>query len=67
MTLEEWEATYLPKINHLNKVDDLGDTTTLFETYGIELGYVLATADLEPSIGFCEDFFTVTGVSPDLH
>ena len=49
MTLEEWEATYLPKINHLNKVDDLGDTTTLFETYGIELGYVLATADLEPN------------------
>jgi hypothetical protein len=46
MTFEDWEATYLPKENHLA---DPADTHILFETYGVELGYVLATADLEPN------------------
>ena len=45
MNYEEWEATYLPKQNHLVPAEERNN----FETYGIELGYVLATADLEPN------------------
>jgi len=41
----EWFETYKPKKNHLNRNHD----TEMFETYDIELGYVLATADLEPN------------------
>lgn len=43
MTYEEWADVYKPKINHLVKTE-----TNLFETYGIELGYVLSTADYQP-------------------
>jgi len=44
MTYEEWVEIYKPKTNHLVK----NDGQLHFETYGIELGYVLATADIEP-------------------
>jgi hypothetical protein len=44
MTYEEWAEVYRPKDNHL--VKNKGQQH--FETYGIELGYVLATADTEP-------------------
>lgn len=44
MNYEEWADIYKPKHNHLVKSPD----QMHFETYGIELGYVLATADLEP-------------------
>jgi hypothetical protein len=44
MNYEMWEEIYKPKDNHL--VDNEGQKH--FETYGIELGYVLATADIEP-------------------
>lgn len=44
MNYEEWAGIYRPKHNHLVK----SDCQYHFETYGIELGYVLATADLEP-------------------
>lgn len=44
MNYDEWEREYQPKPNHLCK----GDDTYMFETYGIELGYVLGVADIEP-------------------
>jgi hypothetical protein len=44
MTYEMWEEIYKPKDNHLVK----NEGQKHFETYGIELGYVLATADIEP-------------------
>lgn len=43
MNYEMWAEVYKPKVNHLVKTEQMH-----FETYGIELGYVLATADLEP-------------------
>lgn len=43
MNYEMWAEVYKPKINHLVKTEQMH-----FETYGVELGYVLATADLEP-------------------
>lgn len=43
MNYEQWYDTYKPKINHL----DTHEQPT-FETYGIELGYVLGVADIEP-------------------
>lgn len=43
MNYETWAEVYKPKLNHLVKTEQMH-----FETYGIELGYVLATADLEP-------------------
>jgi len=46
MNYQEWEATYLPKLNHL--AEDI-NSHHMFETYGEELGYVLAIADLEPN------------------
>lgn len=46
MNYEEWEATYFIKPNHLA---DPADGRDYFETHGVELGYVLATADLEPN------------------
>jgi hypothetical protein len=45
MTYDEWAEAYQPRANHLRR----GEETDLFETYGIELGYVLATADLKPA------------------
>jgi hypothetical protein len=44
MNYEMWADVYKPKMNHLTKDEDRAH----FETYGVELGYVLATADLEP-------------------
>jgi hypothetical protein len=44
MNYEEWAEIYKPKPNHLVKSED----QLHFETYGVELGYVLATADAEP-------------------
>lgn len=43
MNYEMWAEVYKPKMNHLVKTEQMH-----FETYGVELGYVLATADLEP-------------------
>lgn len=43
MTYEEWADIYKPKVNHLSK-----HGVDMFETYGVELGYVLGTADIEP-------------------
>ena len=37
MTFEEWEEKYIPIKNWLNKEED----TTLFETYGVEVGFVI--------------------------
>lgn len=45
MNYDEWDEAYQPRSNHLRK----GEETNLFETYGIELGYVLATADINPA------------------
>lgn len=45
MNYDEWDEAYQPRANHLRK----GEETNLFETYGIELGYVLATADIKPA------------------
>jgi len=45
MNYDEWAEAYQPRANHLRK----GEVTELFETYGIELGYVLATADIKPA------------------
>ncbi len=45
MTEMEWFDTYEPVRNHLSK-NPSGD---LFETYGIELGYVLGVADSTPA------------------
>ena len=44
MNYEMWAEVYKPKDNHLVK----NEGQKHFETYGIELGYVLATADIEP-------------------
>lgn len=44
MNYELWAETYKPKKNHLNRDHE----TDMFETYGIELGYVLGIADTEP-------------------
>jgi hypothetical protein len=46
MNYDEWENTYLPKQNHLAGRRGGRD---FFETHGVELGYVLATADLAPN------------------
>jgi hypothetical protein len=46
MNYEQWEETYKPKMNHLVPPED-GQQT--FETYGIELGYVLGVADTQPN------------------
>jgi hypothetical protein len=45
MNYEQWETTYQPQMNHLA---DPADCREMYETYGVELGYVLATADLDP-------------------
>ena len=44
MNYEEWESTYCPIPNHLDK----GSNQLMFETYGIELGFVLGVAYTEP-------------------
>jgi len=52
MNYEEWEETYEPRANHLRGIEVRGllaEETVFFETYGIELGYVLATADIKPA------------------
>ena len=44
MNYEQWAEAYQPRSNHLRD-----EETDLFETYGVELGYVLATADIKPA------------------
>ena len=44
MNYELWADVYKPIKNHLSRNND----TDLFETYGLELGYVLGVADYEP-------------------
>lgn len=43
MNFDQWCEKYKPINNHLNK-----DGVDYFETYGIELGYVLGVADSTP-------------------
>ena len=43
MDFDSWCAKYKPIPNHLNE-----DGVDYFETYGIELGYVLGIADTQP-------------------
>ena len=45
MNYDQWAEHYQPRVNHL-RPDEESD---LFETFGVELGYVLATADLKPN------------------
>jgi len=44
MDLDSWSAKYKPIPNHLNE-----DGVDYFETYGIEVGYVLGVADCNPN------------------
>jgi hypothetical protein len=44
MNYEQWAEAYQPRANHLRD-----EETDLFETHGVELGYVLATADIKPA------------------
>jgi len=44
MDFDSWSAKYKPIPNHLNE-----DGVDYFETYGIELGYVLGVADCDPN------------------
>lgn len=44
MNYDQWAEAYQPRSNHLRD-----EETDLFETYGVELGYVLATADIKPA------------------
>ena len=44
MNYDQWAEAYQPRNNHLRD-----EETDLFETYGVELGYVLATADIKPA------------------
>jgi len=44
MKYEQWEEKYKPKANHFRRDED----TNLFETFGPELGYVMAVSDLQP-------------------
>ena len=44
MTFEEWHEKYKPIKNHLAR----GEDRDYFETYDLELGYVLGIADTQP-------------------
>jgi len=46
MNYDQWADKYKPKTNHLRRDDE---ETELFETFGVELGYVLAMADTQPA------------------
>jgi hypothetical protein len=43
MDFDSWSSKYKPIANHLNE-----DGVDYFETYGIEVGYVLGVADCDP-------------------
>ena len=46
MTYEQWEAKYQPILNHLDQ--NASDKQRTFETYGVEVGFVLGVNYVDP-------------------
>ena len=48
MTYEQWEVKYQPILNHLDQ--NASDKQHTFETYGVEVGFVLGVNYVDPKL-----------------